>query len=111
MNTIKAYGFWDTFHGQWAINTSEILSQLIKDAGRYCEHYASDLFITWEYEVEDFLKKGCRESETIRFGFRNMGVDHETWIEINEMIPEYYNVIRELKIEVENNSITMTMEV
>ena len=111
MKTITAFGFLDTMHNRWAINTSDILSQLIKDAGRYCTNYASDLFIIWVDEVENYLKLGCRENETIRFGFRDYGVDHETWIQLCEMNPNYYSVIRELKIEVENNSITMTMEV
>lgn len=31
--------------GGWRINYSSILSKLIQEAGRWCEHYASDLFI------------------------------------------------------------------
>ena len=63
----------------WSINTSSILTRLIQEAGRYCEHYASDLFIQWS-RVEKMLNDEI-EPETQFFGFRENGVDHEAWID------------------------------
>lgn len=69
-------GGWSASFQKWSINYSGILSFLIKEAAK-CEHYASDLFISWE-EVTERLQHG--ESFSSYFGFRRMGVDHEAFI-------------------------------
>ena len=61
------------------INYSSILTRLIQEAGRYCEDYASDLFIDWS-SINDKLIEGTIESETKLFGFREHGVDHINFI-------------------------------
>ena len=64
------------------LNYSDLLSKLICEAGRWCERYSSDLFITWN-TVEDFIKNIKDEaiSEDFYFGFRRDGVDHNEFIE------------------------------
>lgn len=37
------------------INTSSILTRLIQEAGRWCERFASDLFVSWR-SIEQKLK-------------------------------------------------------
>lgn len=69
-------GGWSASSQKWSINYSGILSFLIKEAAK-CEHYASDLFISWESVME---KIQCGESFSYFFGFRRMGVDHESFI-------------------------------
>ena len=69
-------GGWSASFQKWSINYSGILSFLAKEAAK-CEHYASDLFISWE-EVTERLQHG--ESFSSYFGCRRMGVDHEAFI-------------------------------
>lgn len=89
-----------------AVNTSDILTYLIRQVGKHTKKYASDLFITWR-SVEDFLealpmafrrsadKAGVKE---FWFGLRDMGVDHQDFVEIN---PEsYYIKLYVLRIEI-----------
>lgn len=64
---------------KWDINLSSELTELIQSAGRFCERYASDLFITWG-TVEACLLNGDIESETFIFGIRENGVDHADWV-------------------------------
>lgn len=60
------------------INTSSILTKLIQSAGRFCESYASDLFISWNSMLRDME---CGElKETYLFGMREAGVDHDKFI-------------------------------
>ena len=54
--------------GRWNINYSGILSDLICKAGRYCKHYASDLFIDWK-EIENSLDNADYKGDTYLFGF------------------------------------------
>lgn len=65
--------------GRFSINYSSILSFLIKEAGRYCDHYASDLFITWEGLVERLTDPNYN-GEKLLFGFRESGVDSNTYV-------------------------------
>lgn len=61
---------------QWDFNTSAILSKLIKEAGRICEHHASDLFLSWQ-EIEKFLNSGMdAPDKAFTFAFRKSGVDN-----------------------------------
>ena len=73
---ITAEGRWQRdLWGQlcWDINTSGILTQLIQDAGRYCDSYASDLFIQWKYDIEDHLLNRDWEGGKFEYGFSTYG--------------------------------------
>lgn len=107
-NRIEAYGTY--YNGHFEINTSSILTRLIQDAGRWCEHYASDLFIQWN-TVERIVSelKPCNENLEFKFGFREMGVDHNEWIELHKDMPYYYRKIRKLLIEIRDEKIEMTL--
>lgn len=104
-------------YGHWDINYSDILSDLICKAGRYCKHYASDLFITW-CSIKENLENPDYKGDTYLFGFRDMGVDHTPWIQCRlddpwkkakEIIKENYKEIMMLTVRTdrENNIITM----
>lgn len=60
------------------INYSSILSKLIQSAGRYCESYASDLFISWNSLLRD-MERGELKPVYL-FGMRESGVDHDGFI-------------------------------
>lgn len=60
------------------INTSSILTKLIQSAGRFCESYASDLFISWQTVLRDIERDELQE--TYLFGMREAGVDHAGFI-------------------------------
>lgn len=67
-------------YGAYDINLSDILTKLIQYAGKYCEFYASDLFISWQH-VLNIIEKAEPGNEYIElFGFRKSGVDHEEFI-------------------------------
>lgn len=74
-----AYGYWNNYRGCFDLNYSSILTKLIQEAGRWCEHYASDLFISWK-TVEKELENAGLEDTCYYFGFRKMGVDHLPFI-------------------------------
>lgn len=59
------------------INYSGILSHLICKAGTACKSYASDLFISWKSVDQKFPVK---QNFSSWFGFREMGVDHDSFI-------------------------------
>jgi len=65
--------------GSFDINYSSLLTKLIQEAGRWCRSFASDLFISWE-PIHRKLLDGSIESGTYLFGFREHGVDHDTYI-------------------------------
>ena len=81
----EATGNWspDLFSGEkcWNINYSDILTFLIQKAGTICKHYASDLFISWS-SIENKMKKEGSEyaGGKYLFGFRESGVDHDTYV-------------------------------
>lgn len=65
------------------INTSSILTKLIQEAGRWCRHYASDLFIWWpaalrHMSYDNLSEVGC--TTVCLFGFHEDGVDSGTEI-------------------------------
>ena len=66
--------------GKWEVNYSDILTRLIQEAGRFCERYASDLFISWESVLHWIDEAGDDEKEIFLFGFRQNGVDHNNFI-------------------------------
>lgn len=88
------------------INADNILDVLIREAGRYCNSHASDLFIDWESIMEKF-KDFSIESSTYLFGFRDSGVDHYDFIigkiENCGLKPYYYRSIWKLDIEVDEH--------
>ena len=76
---IEEKGCDTEFSDRIDINYSSILTKLIQLAGRYCESYASDLFIDWS-TIDESLVNGTIESGAHLFGFREMGVDHSTFV-------------------------------
>ena len=74
--TKRGRGCFNPLKGKWEINYSSILTKLIQEAGRWCEHYASDLFIIWKYNIDKKLDDGTMDTERFVFGFRKDGVDH-----------------------------------
>lgn len=85
------------------INYSSILTKLIQEAGRYCESFASDLFIDWR-GIDSKLGDGTMETTSYLFGFRESGVDHidYVWSHLENSIIDhyYYRSIWKLDIEV-----------
>lgn len=63
----------------WDINYSDILSKLIVETGRLVEHYASDLFISWQ-TIEKQLENPDYKGGIYLFGLREMGVDHAEYV-------------------------------
>lgn len=104
--------------GRWNINYSGILSDLICKAGRYCKHYASDLFIDWK-EIENSLDNADYKGDTYLFGFREMGVDHGAWIQCKlddpwktarQAIKSNYCEIMMLTVKTDHETNSITME-
>ncbi len=70
---ISAVGRWE--RNKYCVNYSAMLTRLIQEAGRWCEAFASDLFIDW-HAVERHLEKMEEFSNTsFVFGMRRLGVD------------------------------------
>ena len=70
--------YCDRFNG---INLSSLFSLLIKEAGRLCDHYASDMFYDLKQLYEDLYGDNCvlfeqEEYQTV-IGIRESGVDGE----------------------------------
>lgn len=70
------------------INMSGILTHLIQQTGRFTEHYASDLFISWNSvlrTLDECVKKRPKIADDIQeinyiiFGIRKSGVDGNTF--------------------------------
>lgn len=92
----EAYGQWIesapySKKGRWDINYSDILTQLIQSCGRYCQRYASDLFIDWQAIVEE-LGKGEPINAKYIFAIRTNGVDHNAFYEIRKGSEPYHEV-------------------
>lgn len=95
----------------WDINDSSILTKLIQEAGRWCENYASDLFIDWQ-TIDQKLKDPEYTGGKYLFGFREMGVDHAPYIlsHFNRNgHSEYYRSIWCLEITVEDQNMKMQL--
>ena len=97
------------------INYADILSTLIVEAGKVCKQYASDLFISWECLLNDISKVEEKNFEITKyFGFREIGVDHETYIQAKLSAPECYgdkpykSVFR-LTVKIHNDSMVMNL--
>lgn len=118
----ESHGHWGVplfeYQPMWDINYSDILTELIQYAGRYCESYASDLFIIWKYSVEQKLMDRELESYTLTLGFRDMGVDHELSNDPERQPVTnnsknnsyYYRKIATLTVNVEGSKIQMTLD-
>lgn len=96
-------------NGAFEVNYSSLLTRLIQEAGRWCRRYASDLFIDWE-PIANGLKDGSIESGTSLFGFREDGVDHNTFVKSryeNESMygsaSHEYRALWRLDVNVEKN--------
>ena len=76
---ITASGYINS-RGCYDCNTSAILTRLIQEAGRWCEYYASDLFISWEAVKDIFTRPAVDFSASFLFGFRRSGVDHSSFV-------------------------------
>jgi hypothetical protein len=76
--------------GRIVINTSDILSRLIQHAGRYCEHYASDIVSVWN-SIERAVNtlEWNKVAHTV-IGFRDMGVDTDDDVYVLTAINPYY---------------------
>ena len=66
--------------GVYDVNSSSILTELIHEAGRYCESFASDLFLDWQRVLETIDDAEPGMKRTFLFGFRQHGVDHDSFI-------------------------------
>ena len=77
--TIATDGTWSKYCAKYDVNYSSILTKLIHEAGRWCEYYASDLFISWR-EIEESLSDPNYNGGVYLFGFRQYGVDHNTFV-------------------------------
>lgn len=90
-------GRWNTLEGKWEINYSSILTRLIQEAGRWCNNYASDLFIHWE-SIKEKIDNGTMSSCSYVFGFRESGVDGWDRHEKHKYDENYYRAVWTLDI-------------
>ena len=96
---------------KWDVNYSSILSCLIQQAGRWCEHYASDLFIDWK-SIDKSLDDGSMRTKQYLFGFRQSGVDGNTYVTARYMADphdEEYRAVWVLDIQTVEDNITMRL--
>ena len=107
----EADGRWSVYENKFNVNYSGILTKLIQEAGRWCEDYASDLFIDW-ISLEEKLHNRDFEGRTYVFGFRRYGVDHLEYILSrlnNGESEESYRSIWRLDVEVSDDEVTMKL--
>ena len=107
--TITETGSYNPLEGKWEINYSSILTRLIQEAGRWCESYASDLFVQWKYRIDQKLDNGTLYTDTFVFAFRDSGVDHEEWYENHKNEYNYYRAVWFLDVVVDEGKIKMTL--
>ena len=107
--TITETGSYNPLEGKWEINYSSILTRLIQEAGRWCESYASDLFVQWKYKIDQKLDDGTLYTNTFVFAFRDSGVDHEEWYENHKNEYNYYRAVWFLDVVVDEGKIKMTL--
>lgn len=100
----EADGRWSVYSQKFDVNYSSILTKLIQEAGRWCESYASDLFIDW-ISLENKLENREYKGGKFMFGFRKYGVDHAEYI-LNQLnngcSSDYYRSVWLLEISVED---------
>ena len=113
--TITASGRKSYYSGRYEINYSSILTRLIQDAGRFCEFYASDLFIDWS-SVEEFVNT-WEAGDVVKnylFGFRKSGVDGNSYVfsrynNEGSHADRNYRSMWRLDIEIKGEDIEMTL--
>jgi len=105
-----SYGWWTTYREKFDVNYSSILTKLIQEAGRWCESYASDLFIDW-INVEEKLHNRDYEGGSYVFGFRQYGVDHLEYVlsRLNSGDSKEYRSVWRLDMEVVEDKLTMKL--
>lgn len=92
--------------GEWSVNYSCILTRLIQEAGRFCDRFASDLFIDWK-GVEKWIKNPT-ERRVWMFGFRRSGIDHDVYVLTGHNEREYRSLWI-LECECDGENITMML--
>lgn len=93
----------------WEINTSSILTKLIQEAGRWCESYASDLFIRWG-AIQNCLETASVEPGRCVFAFRESGVDGVREYMIHDDAYGYYRAVWILDVSISEDKITMQLK-
>lgn len=88
------------------INLSSQYSFLIKKAAEYCSHYASDLIISinsMETKMGKIDEYEQAKGQLVEwFGFRDMGVDHDDFIESRGIASDEYKAIYVIVFELED---------
>ena len=107
--TITETGSYNPLEGKWEINYSSILTRLIQEAGRWCESYASDLFVQWKYSIDQKLDNGTLYTDTFVFAFRDSGVDSEEWYENHKNEHNYYRAVWFLDVLTDKGKIKMML--
>mgnify|MGYP004674058749 CR=1 FL=1 len=99
-NTGEVYDHTDNFSNPVNINISDISTFLIQNVGRYCDRYASDLFISHESLMNTINNLNPdRKTEYMWFGLRESGIDGIAYIIANikdhspEYVSEYYRKV------------------
>lgn len=106
--TKREIGHFNSLKGKWEINYSSILTKLIQEAGRWCEYYASDLFVTW-HNIDKSLDDGTIDTEQFVFGFRKDGVDHKEWYELHKNDVGRYRAVWFLDVTVNDGKMKMIL--
>lgn len=107
--TITESGSYNRSENKWEINYSSILTRLIQEAGRWCEHYASDLFILWNV-LNRKLEEGTMGTETFVFAMYDCGVHHhKEWYGLHKDVPRLYRAVWFLDVVTCDDKITMTL--
>ena len=107
--TITETGSYNPLEGKWEINYSSILTRLIQEGGRWCESYASDLFVQWKYGIDQKLDNGTLYTDTFVFAFRDSGVDSEEWYENHKNEHNYYRAVWFLDVLTDKGKIKMML--
>lgn len=77
------------------LNWSSIKTKLIQLSGRFCDSFASDIVIDINSIQKKMDKNELKDGDFFLFGFREMGVDHNSFIEcknVNELKSEYREI-------------------
>ena len=93
------------------VNISDIMTHIVHDVGRFCEHYASDVFINHDSLMKklDNLPEN-NQTEYTWFGIRESGVDDISYILCNmnnqspEYISQYYRRLYCVKMHIESEN-------
>lgn len=107
--TKREIGNFNPLISKWEINYSSILTKLIQEVGRWCERYASDLFIIWKYSIDKKLDDGTMSTDQFVFGFRKDGVDHKEWYELHKNDTGRYRAVWFLDVTVDNGKMEMVL--